>query len=70
MAEYGNGENGKFNDDGSFIVLYGRDRVQTYIVQYNGNQSSNNNNNNNGNASQNQANTSTNDPSKPYSTFV
>lgn len=67
IAEYGNGENGKFNEDGSFIGLYGRDRVQTYIVQHNNNQS---NNNNNGNASQNQANTSTNDPSKPYSTFV
>ena len=35
MAEYGNGENGKFNEDGSFIGLYGRDRVQTYVVQYN-----------------------------------
>lgn len=35
MAEYGNGENAKFNEDGSFIGLYGRDRVQTYIVQYN-----------------------------------
>jgi hypothetical protein len=34
MAEYGNGEGGKFNEDGSFIGLYGRDRVQTYIVQY------------------------------------
>jgi hypothetical protein len=39
MAEYGNGENGKFNEDGSFIGLYGRDRVQTYVVQYNNNQS-------------------------------
>lgn len=38
MAEYGNGENVKFNEDGSFIGLYGRDRVQTYIVQYNQNQ--------------------------------
>lgn len=37
MAEYGNGENGKFNEDGSFIGLYGRDRVQTYVVQYNNN---------------------------------
>jgi len=39
MAEYGNGENGKFNEDGSFIGLYGKDRVQTYVVQYNQNQS-------------------------------
>ena len=38
MAEYGNGENGKFNEDGSFIGLYGRDRIQTYVVQYNQNQ--------------------------------
>jgi len=35
MAEYGNGENGKFNEDGSFIGLYSRERVQTYVVQYN-----------------------------------
>jgi hypothetical protein len=50
MAEYGNGENGKFNEDGSFIGLYGKDRIQTYIVQYNQNnepQSSNNQNNKN-----------------------
>jgi hypothetical protein len=35
MNEYGNGENGKFNEDGSFIGLYGKDRIQTYVVQYN-----------------------------------
>lgn len=61
MAEYGNGENGKFNEDGSFIGLYGRDRVQTYVVQYNQNQP-------------NQANPPTPaaaaDNSKPFSTFV
>lgn len=61
MAEYGNGENGKFNEDGSFIGLYGRDRVQTYVVQYNQNQP-------------NQANSPTPaaaaDNSKPFSTFV
>jgi hypothetical protein len=55
MAEYGNGENAKFNEDGSFIGLYGRDRVQTYIVQYNQNQNNQNDLNN---------------PAKPYSTFV
>lgn len=38
MAEYGNGENVKFNEDGSFIGLYGKDRIQTYVVQYNQNQ--------------------------------
>ena len=37
MAEYGNGENGKFNEDGSFIGIYNRDRIQTYVVQYNQN---------------------------------
>jgi hypothetical protein len=41
MAEYGNGEGGKFNEDGSFIGLYGRDRVQTYIVQYDKNDANN-----------------------------
>ena len=54
MAEYGNGENGKFNEDGSFIGLYGRDRVQTYVVQYN----------------QNQNNGAVNADGKPISTFV
>ena len=38
MAEYANGENGKFNEEGSFLGLYGKDRIQTYIVQYNQNQ--------------------------------
>ena len=56
MAEYGNGENGKFNEDGSFIGLYGRERVQTYVVQYN--QA----------APSNPANAD--DGSKPHSTFV
>lgn len=59
MAEYGNGENGKFNEDGSFIGLYGKDRIQTYVVQYNQNQ----NNNNSGSNGQ-SGNT------KPCSTFV
>ncbi len=54
MAEYGNGEGGKFNEDGSFIGLYGRDRVQTYIVQYDKNDPNNPNDS----------------ASKPYSTFV
>lgn len=69
MAEYGNGENVKFNEDGSFIGLYGKDRVQTYVVQYNqanngpmsSNQSNNNNNNTNVDESGNP---------KPYTTFV
>jgi hypothetical protein len=56
MAEYGNGENGKFNEEGSFIGLYGRDRVQTYVVQYNQP------------APSNPANAD--DGSKPHSTFV
>ncbi len=73
MAEYGNGENGKFNEDGSFIGLYGRDRVQTYVVQYNnansnqsqqpGEQSVNNNNNNN-------PPTAKDSSGAPYTTFV
>lgn len=56
MAEYGNGENGKFNDDGSFIGLYGRDRVQTYVVQHNQAAPSNP--------------TNADDGTKPHSTFV
>ena len=60
MAEYGNGENGKFNDDGSFIGLYGRERVQTYVVQYNQNQP------NNPAVSSKEAG----DGTKPHSTFV
>jgi len=60
MAEYGNGENGKFNEDGSFIGLYGRDRIQTYVVQYNQNQGNNNSNNN----------ATTTNGAKPHTTFV
>ncbi len=60
MAEYGNGENGKFNEDGSFIGLYGRDRIQTYVVQYNQNQGTNNSNNN----------ATTTNGAKPHTTFV
>ena len=59
MAEYGNGENGKFNEDGSFIGLYGKDRIQTYVVQYNQNQNQNNNNSGSNGQS-----------GKPCSTFV
>ena len=62
MAEYGNGENGKFNEDGSFIGLYGRDRIQTYVVQYNQDQELNNTRGVDQSASA--------DPSKKYSTFV
>jgi hypothetical protein len=58
MAEYGTGENVKFNEDGSFIGLYGRDRIQTYVVQYNQNQPNTTNANANG------------ENSKQYSTFV
>ncbi len=43
MAEYGLGENGQFNDDGSFIGLYGRDRIQNYMAQFNRNLINNNN---------------------------
>jgi neuronal cell adhesion molecule len=64
MAEYGNGENGKFNEDGSFIGLYGRDRVQTYVVQYNQNTP----NTPGGGAAP--ATSSSGDNAKPYSTFV
>lgn len=56
MAEYGNGENGKFNEDGSFIGLYGRDRIQTYVVQYNQGQNQNDSENPGS--------------SKPYTSFV
>jgi hypothetical protein len=82
MAEYGNGENVKFNEDGSFIGLYGRDRIQTYVVQYNQGVNSNNqktasaqNNNNNTNVDNNNSPNTTNvtgvdDNGKPYSTFV
>ena len=63
MAEYGNGENGKFNEDGSFIGLYGRDRVQTYVVQYNQDQENKPNQ-----ASNNTAGPE--DASKGYTTFV
>lgn len=63
MAEYGNGENGKFNEDGSFIGLYGRDRVQTYVVQYNQDQEQSRTN-----QAANQA--SADDASKGYTTFV
>ena len=57
MAEYGNGENGKFNEDGSFIGLYGRDRIQTYVVQYNQNQNTTTNG-------------ATTNGTKPHTTFV
>lgn len=64
MAEYGNGENGKFNEDGSFIGLYGRDRIQTYVVQYNQDQELNNT------RGVDQSAAAAADPSKKYSTFV
>lgn len=35
MAEYGLGENDQFNDEGSFIGLYNRDRIQNYMAQFN-----------------------------------
>jgi len=71
MAEYGNGENGKFNEDGSFIGLYGRDRVQTYVVQYNQTPQATANSGGAGNANGNGSAPSTSaDGSKPYSTFV
>jgi hypothetical protein len=73
MAEYGNGENGKFNEDGSFIGLYGRDRVQTYVVQYNNNNNQNNNTNNQNNQSiinDSQANKEPTTSGAPYTTFV
>lgn len=37
MAEYGLGENDQFNDEGSFIGLYNRDRIQNYMAQFNKN---------------------------------
>lgn len=38
MAEYGLGEeNELFNDEGSFIGLYNRDRIQNYMAQFNKN---------------------------------
>jgi len=69
MAEYGNGENGKFNEDGSFIGLYGRDRVQTYVVQYNQTPQATANSGGAGNSNGSAPSTSA-DGSKPYSTFV
>lgn len=41
MAEYGLGENDQFNDEGSFIGLYNRDRIQNYMAQFNKNQLNN-----------------------------
>ena len=73
MAEYGNGENVKFNEDGSFIGLYGKDRVQTYVVQYNQNQQQQqpqqNNNGTTATTSQQQQ-SGTDESGKPYTTFV
>lgn len=69
MAEYGNGENGKFNEDGSFIGLYGRDRIQTYVVQYNQNQTNQANGNNKGKAGKTDDNVQP-GSSKPFTTFV
>lgn len=69
MAEYGNGENVKFNEDGSFIGLYGKDRIQTYVVQYNQNQQQPQQSqiNQTNNSSNNQK---TDESGKPYTTFV
>ncbi len=41
MAEYGLGENDQFNDEGSFIGLYNRDRIQNYMAHFNKNQLNN-----------------------------
>lgn len=77
MAEYGNGENVKFNEDGSFIGLYGKDRIQTYVVQYNQNQqaAAAPGGTNQPSTSQQQQPTSgqqpaTDESGKPYTTFV
>lgn len=64
MAEYGNGENVKFNEDGSFIGLYGKDRVQTYVVQYNQNQNAQ------PTSSQAAGGQPTDESGKPFTTFV
>lgn len=69
MAEYGNGENVKFNEDGSFIGLYGKDRIQTYVVQYN--QSQQQQQPQSSTINNQQPTTSNIDESgKPYTTFV
>lgn len=76
MAEYGNGENVKFNEDGSFIGLYGKDRVQTYVVQYNQNQAQQQQQQQqqsqqaNSSQQQQQPHPNTDESGKPYTTFV